>query len=198
MRKKIVLLCMQVCLLFSLSVSNSVSFAAEPFLGEVRWFAGNFAPRGWATCDGQILSIASNQSLFSLLGTNYGGDGRTTFGLPDMRGRGMMHRGNGPGLSSRQLGEKSGVEQVTLQVSELSSHTHQLRGNDTRADTVLPDGRVIGKNGRLLSFADTPDSDMRDSSIAAQESSGQPHNNMQPYIALNCIIALQGVFPSRN
>ena len=108
---------------------------SDPFLAEIVMFGGNFAPRGWAFCDGQLLAISSNTALFSLLGTTYGGDGRTTFGLPELRGRFAMHPGNGPGLSSRKLGQKGGSERVTLAITNLPSHTHQLRCNSGAADS---------------------------------------------------------------
>ena len=197
MRKNIYLLCLQACFLFSLSASTTVTYADEPFIGEMRWFAGNFAPRGWAFCDGQILQISQNSALFSILGTTYGGDGRTTFGLPDMRGRGMFHEGTGPGLSPHSLGQKAGNETETLNVTQQPTHGHTLRADSSGGDSVLPNDRVISKVGRLRVFANSPDSDMGVSSIASTGGS-QSHNNMQPYTTLSCIIALQGVFPSRN
>lgn len=197
MFKKTYLLCLHACLFFTLGMIPGVTYAFEPFIGEVRWFAGNFAPRGWAECDGQLLSIASNTALFSILGTTYGGDGRTTFGLPAMRGRGMVHTGTGPGLTPRPLGQKSGQETVTLQTTQLPSHTHSLRADSSGGDSVLPNDRVLSKVGRLRVFDDNPDVDMGASSIATVGSS-QAHNNMQPHIPMTCIIALVGVFPSRN
>lgn len=197
MYKKMYLLCLQACLFFSLGSITTVSYAEEPFLGEVRWFAGNFAPRGWAKCDGQLLPISSNTALFSLLGTMYGGDGRTTFGLPAMRGRDMVHVGNGPGLTPKNMGQRSGEERVTLNSTQLPAHSHGLRADDTGADSVLPDDRVLSKAGRLRVYNASPDSDMAASSLAATGGS-QSHNNMQPYIPLTCIIALQGVYPSRS
>lgn len=197
MRKKLLMLCMQSCLLVSLGMNATIVYADEPYLGEVRWFAGNFAPRGWALCDGQLLAISQHDALFSLLGTFYGGDGRTTFGLPDMRGRAMMHSGNGSGLTPRNVGTKSGTETVTVNTSQLPSHTHTLGADSTGGDSVLPNDRVISKAGRLRVYGAAANSDMDTTSITTA-GSGQGHNNMQPYIALNCIIALQGVYPSRN
>jgi len=136
-----------------------------PFIGELNLFAGNFAPRGFAYPDGQLLQIAQNTALFSLLGTTYGGDGRTTFGLPDLRGRVAIHEGQGPGLSNRPLGQKTGVEEVTLNEAQLPSHPH----------TAPPPVDLTGYTG-----------------------GSQPHTNMQPSLALNYIIALEGIFPSRN
>jgi microcystin-dependent protein len=197
MLKKMYLFCIQICMLSSLAATATIVYADEPFIGEVRWFAGNFTPRGWASCDGQLLSIASNTALFSILGTTYGGDGRSTFGLPDLRGRGMVHFGNGPGLTPHPLGQKAGTETETLQVNQLPVHTHTQRAERTRGDSVLPDDRVVSRVGRLRIYDNTSDVDMGNSAITAS-GGGQPHNNTQPSIALNCIIALQGIFPSRN
>lgn len=190
-------LCLYTCLFFTLGAIPNAAQADTPFIGEVRWFAGSFAPRDWAECDGQLLQIASNTALFSILGTTYGGDGRVTFGLPDLRGRAMVHTGNGPGLSSRPRGQKAGSESETVQVTQLPSHQHTLKASSTRGDSVLPDNRAISRVGRLRIFANTPDTDMGATSIA-DTGGGQSHNNMQPYIPMTCIIALQGVFPSRN
>ena len=197
MRKKIKLLCLQACLLLSLNTITSTSYADEPFVGEVRWFAGNFAPRGWAYCDGQILPIPGNEALFSLLGTTYGGDGRTTFGLPDMRGRAMVHQGSGPGLANRPLGQKSGSEAVALNSTQLPSHNHTLRADNSGGDSVLPETRVVSKVGRLRVYGGAIDTNMGASSIA-EAGGSDPHNNMQPYKTLNCIIALTGRYPSRS
>ena len=197
MRNKMYLVFMHACMLFSLGTSTTIAHADEPFIGEVRWFAGNFAPRGWALCDGQLLPISGNEALFSILGTTYGGDGRTTFGLPAMRGRGMVHVGSGPGLTPRPQGQKAGTETETLNESQLPSHTHTLRADSSGGDSVLPNDRVISKVGRLRVFDGAPDTDMGASSLAPT-GGGQSHNNMQPHIALNCIIAVTGIFPSRN
>lgn len=201
MRHKIVLIGMQIGVLFLLSFNAKVALSSDPYLGEVRWFAGNFAPRGWAKCDGQLLAISQYQALFSLLGTMHGGDGRTTFGLPDMRGRSMLHAGTGPGLTpNRRVGDKSGTETTTLNSAHLPSHTHTLRANSSGGDSVLPNDRVISKTGRLRMFADTANDEngvaMGASSIT-QAGGSQAYNNMQPYVTATCIIALVGVFPSR-
>lgn len=169
----------------------------EPFIGEISWFAGNFAPRGWAFCDGQLLPISSNTALFSLLGTTYGGDGKTTFALPDMRGRVAIHRGQGPGLSNRSLGEKSGDESTTLTVNQMPAHTHALHASNSAATSASPSGAVPANTGRANNYDSAVNTDMNPSSIAAT-GGGQAHNNMQPYNTLSCIIALQGLYPSRN
>ncbi len=144
---------------------GGVRSSANPFLGEVGLFGYNFAPRGWAFCDGQLLSIADNTALFSILGTTYGGDGRTTFGLPDLRGRTAIGKGKGPGLTSRSLGSKTGVEDVTLTEAQMTSHNH----------TLPPSSDMTGSMG-----------------------SNQPYTNMQPSLALNYIIAMSGIYPSRT
>ncbi len=172
---------------------------SEPFIAEIRIFAGNFAPRGWAFCNGQLLPIAQNTSLFSLIGTTYGGDGRTTTALPDLQGRAPMHPGRGPGLSSRRLGERTGSETVALTVSTIPSHTHQMKGASTPSNSNAPSaaatlGRSTGGNayGPATSTADMS------AGTLANAGGGQPHNNMQPYLAINFIIALVGLYPSRS
>ncbi|MCF8245476.1 MAG: tail fiber protein [Saprospiraceae bacterium] len=172
----------------------------EPFIGEIKLFAGNFAPRGWAFCDGQLLPINQHQALFSILGTNFGGDGRSTFGLPDLRGRVSVHPGNGPGLSSYRIGEKGGAETVTLTVNQLPSHSHSLnanKGNGNTSDT--PGASLADSKGsdRDYNKSGAVDTEMSKNSIGAT-GGGQPIENRQPYLAINYIIALQGVFPSRS
>ena len=146
---------------------------SEPFVGEIRMFAGNFAPRGWAFCDGQLLAVSQNDALFSLLGTIYGGDGRTTFGLPDLRGRIPIHMGHGPGLSERRLGAKGGEEKVTLTVNQLPSHG---------ADSYIND---------------TPIQSMASSSVTHTGGS-RSHTNLMPFLCIHFIIALVGIYPSRH
>ena len=201
MRHKIVLISMQIGLLFALSFNAKVALSFEPYIGEVRWFAGSFAPRGWAKCDGQLLPINQYQAMFSILGTQYGGDGRTTFALPDMRGRSMLHAGTGPGLTNQKIGSKSGSETVVLNSTQLPNHSHALRADSSGGDSVLPNDRVISKAGRLRVFADNAEGtngiNMGASSISDMGAS-QAHNNMQPYVTATCIIAVQGLFPSRN
>lgn len=173
---------------------------SEPFVGEIRMFAGNFAPRGWAFCDGQLLAVSQNDALFSLLGTIYGGDGRTTFGLPDMRGRIPLHQGTGPGLSARRLGSKGGAEKVTLTTNQLGSHTHSFTGNTALATTDAPQGRVVATPdpGSFRVFeSDAPVTDMAATSIT-NTGGTQPHTNLMPTLCINYIIALFGIYPSRN
>ncbi len=171
---------------------------SEPFVGEIRMFAGNFAPRGWAFCDGQLLAISQNDALFSLLGTIYGGDGRTTFGLPDLRGRIPLHQGSGPGLSPRQLGSKGGSENVTLTTNQLASHTHDWNGNTAAATDAGPQGKVLATPSGVRFFEpDTQDSSLASSTIAATGGS-QPHTNLMPTLCIHFIIALVGIYPSRH
>ena len=172
----------------------------EPLLGEIKLFAGNFAPRGWAFCEGQLLPISQNTALFSILGTTYGGDGRTTFALPDLRGRAPIHPGTGPGLSAYNLGETGGAETVALTAQQLPPHNHSLNANTQNGNTSDPPGAAL---------ADTKGTDrdyMKSGEVNTQMSAnsigvtggGQPHENRQPYLAINFIIALEGIYPSRN
>ncbi|MDH3753216.1 MAG: tail fiber protein [Acidimicrobiia bacterium] len=175
---------------------------ASPYVAEIRIFAGNFAPRGWAFCEGQLLQIAQNTALFSLLGTTYGGDGRTTFGLPDLKARGAMHEGNGPGLTSRRLGEKGGQATATLNATQMAGHSHTLVGSSGETDeegTSNPAGATTGVVTASTSmYGPTTSLGAMSPSAIDSVGGGQVHNNVQPYIALNFIIALQGVFPSPN
>ncbi len=172
--------------------------AQEPFIGEVVMFAGNFAPRGWAFCEGQLLPISNYQALFSILGTTYGGDGRTTFALPDLRGRVPLQPGNGPGLSSYRLGQKGGFEGVRLTQAQMPSHTHQIQGTDARGDQEAPGGAVPAKKNRDKDYkGGAPDVKMHPN-MAAPAGGNQAHENRPPHLAINFIIALQGTYPSRN
>ena len=173
----------------------------EPFIGQIQAFGFSFAPRGWATCDGQLLQISSNTALFSLLGTTYGGDGRTTFGLPDLRGRTALHQGTGPGLSNRTMGEKSGAETVTLNATQMPAHTHvaTLKGSLQVTPVIddTPTGKVLAPGNQYFNGAS--DTDMGATAITnADTGGGQAHANMQPFLCINFCIALTGVFPSRN
>ena len=172
---------------------------ASPFLAEIRMMGCNFAPRGNALCNGQILSISQNTALFSLLGTTYGGNGQTTFALPNLQGRAPMHPGQGPGLTDYTLGESSGTETVTLVLNEMPIHAHTPACVDANANQYGPGGNTWAREVTGLNFygpAGTP------APMAAQTISpvggGQPHNNRQPSLAINFIIAVQGIFPARN
>ena len=170
---------------------------SEPFIGEIRMFAGNFAPQGWAFCDGQVLSIADNDALFSLFGTAYGGDGTNTFGLPDLRGRLPVHAGTGPGLSPRQIGARDGAEQVTVVAAELPSHTLGLLASSQAATDALPQGKVLAQTDSPLYGVDTPFIDMNNDADTTVGGS-QPHTNLMPFLCVNFIVALFGIYPSRN
>lgn len=188
-------------LVIGLSVSQS-AFASDPFIGQIQMVGFNFAPRGWAFCDGQILPITQHTALFSLLGTTYGGDGRTTFGLPDLRGRVAIHPGNGPGLSSYSWGERGGVETVTLTQGQMPSHNHTavLRGKDDRGDNATPnENSLAGKKGTKIYSSETPDVNLHVDSINIGDAGGnQAHENRMPYLSVYHTIALEGIFPSRN
>jgi microcystin-dependent protein len=171
----------------------------DPFIGQIQPFGFNFAPRGWAMCDGQLLPISSHSALFSLLGTFYGGDGRTTFALPDLRGRACLHLGSGPGLSPRTIGQKFGNESTTLGLSNLPSHTHALMAKDRKGNQQSPSGHVlaIDNGGDFIYTSEAPDVSMAGASVGSTGNS-QAFNNMQPALVVNWCIALVGVYPSRN
>lgn len=185
----------------------------EGCIGEIRMFAGNFAPRSWALCDGQLLPINQNQALFSILGTTYGGDGVTNFALPDLRGRFPMHPGNGPGLTPRSLGEQAGVENVTLNANQIPSHSHSANTevtefvSDNEGNSASPNDGFSAKSG--AGDPDyTNDGNSAGSNLAADShratttinntGGGQSHTNVPPYKCVNFIICLQGIFPSRD
>ena len=170
---------------------------SEPFVGEIRMFAGNFAPRGWAFCDGQLLAVSQNDALFSLFGTIYGGDGRTTFGLPDLRGRIPLHAGQGPGLSNRRLGSKSGTENVTITTNQLPSHTHTFRGSQNLADNTNPNQRTFGTTSFDLYIPSNPNTNMSQNAITNVGGS-RSHTNLMPFLCINFIVALFGIYPSRH
>lgn len=171
---------------------------SDPFVAEIRIFPFNFPPTGWAFCNGQLMPISQNTALFSLLGTTYGGDGKSTFALPDMQGNAPMQPGQGQGLSLRDLGEMSGVESVTLLTSEIPVHTHSWMANNAPATLNAPDnGRSIARSSGGTAYKVTnPDAQMAFQAVAPA-GGGLPHNNMQPYLTLNFCIALQGIFPQR-
>ena len=172
----------------------------DPFVAEIRIFPFNFAPKGWAFCDGQILPLSQNTALFSLLGTTYGGDGKSTFALPNMQGNAAMHPGQGPGLSLHDLGEMSGSEFVTLLESEIPAHSHQMNAQNTPTGQVAdPTGATLARpaSGNLFTTDLSAPTFMAPNALAIAGAS-LPHNNMQPYLTLNYCIALQGVFPPRT
>jgi microcystin-dependent protein len=173
---------------------------ADPFVAEIRIFPFNFAPKGWAWCDGQLLPLSQNTALFSLLGTVYGGNGKSNFALPDLQGRAPMHPGQGPGLSLHDLGETGGSETVSLLESEIPSHAHTLRGNNTLGDTPIPTAHTLARFGTLNVYQQTTNANLIAMAPEALPPAGgdQPHNNMQPYLTFYFNIALQGVFPPRS
>jgi len=174
---------------------------SEPFVAEIRIFAGNFAPRGWAFCNGQLLPISQNTALFSLIGTTYGGDGRTTTALPNLEGRAPMQPGRGPGLTDRRLGQRGGVETVTLTEAQMPNHSHTMRADGSTggplgggANAADPVDNFLGATVKYQSSSSSP--------VSMEELShtggSQAHNNMQPYLTMNFIIALVGLYPSRS
>ncbi|MDP9118556.1 MAG: tail fiber protein [Actinomycetota bacterium] len=169
----------------------------EPFLGELRLFGFNFAPLGWAFCSGQLLPIDQNTALFSLLGTQYGGNGQTTFALPDLRGRVPISMGQGPGLSNYDIGEASGTETVTLNATQMPAHTHGVIANGGPASTGRPDNAVPARAPSNV-YASAPSGTAMNAGMISSSGGNQPHNNLQPFLVLNWCIALQGIYPSRN
>lgn len=171
----------------------------EPFVGLIMLFGFNFNPRGWAFCQGQLLPIAQNTALFSLLGTTYGGNGQTTFALPDLRGRAPIGVGQGPGLGAHSQGAQGGSENVTLSQAQMPSHTHALRASSAVGNQASPTGNVLANTGNLDPeyFDGAPTISMDSESIGVTGSS-QPVSVMQPYLAMNYCIALQGIYPSRS
>jgi microcystin-dependent protein len=171
----------------------------QPFLAAIFLFAATFAPRGYAFCNGQLLSIAQNTALFSLIGTTYGGNGTTNFALPDFRGRVPIHAGQGPGLSNYNLGQLSGSETTTLLVSNLAQHNHSLIATSEAGSTSDPTGAYLGNTGALDREYNTSGTLVNmNAGAVGPTGGGQPFNNLQPYLAVNFIIALEGIFPSRN
>ncbi|MEM7132585.1 MAG: tail fiber protein [Chloroflexota bacterium] len=165
---------------------------SDPFIAEIRMFGGDFAPRGWASCDGRLLPISQHTSLWSLIGKIYGGDGRSTMALPNLQGRAPMHPGNGPGLSVRGLGDRVGSETIAVTQPELPSHTHPVQG--------MKDGNLDTPAGNYIEdfwYDPTPNADYSSTGVGTA-GGGVPHNNVQPYLVLNFIIALVGLFPTRN
>ena len=187
---------------------------SEPFIGQIQTYGFNFAPRGWAKCDGQLLPISQNTALFSLLGTIYGGDGRTTFALPDLRGRAPMHQGNGPGVSTRKIGQRPGTEYVTLNVAQMPAHDHtgeatlsgNVKCNSGAGNADSPVGNSLAQIARTNQYSTTgPNADMAEGTLDAagnlttgNAGGSQSHSNMQPSLVINYCIALVGLFPSRS
>lgn len=172
---------------------------ADPFIGEIRMFACNFAPQTWAFCNGQLLPIAQNTALFSILGTTYGGDGRTTVGLPNLQGRAPMHYGHGPGLTQRRLGQAGGTSDVTLTADNMPSHTHTVRGVAAPASSFGPGttgSAVLARSVGGAAYTSGSASDELAAAAVGNTGGGQAHTNLQPYQVVSFCIALQGLFPS--
>ena len=173
---------------------------SDPFVAEIRIVGFNFAPRGWALCNGQLLPLSQNTALFSLLGTMYGGNGASNFALPDLQGRAVMHRGQGPGLSSYDQGQTGGSENVELLQSEMPLHNHNIITGDLSDPASLqdPTGNYLGVAIGVTPYVTAPTGATMAPTMLAPAGGSLPHNNMQPYLAMNFIIALQGIFPPRS
>jgi microcystin-dependent protein len=171
---------------------------SEPFVGEIRMFGFGFAPQGWALCNGQLLPISQNTALFSLLGTTYGGDGRTTFALPNMQSRVPVGQGQGPGLSSYAEGQAGGAETVTLAAAQMPGHTHPVKASSSAAGSDQPGGRALARSASHIYTAEPDTSTVMNADMLGGAGGSQPHGNIQPYLAVNFCIALTGIFPPRN
>jgi microcystin-dependent protein len=171
---------------------------ADPFVAEIRPFAFNFAPTGWAQCNGQLLPISQNTALFSLLGTFYGGDGKSTFALPDLQGSAPMHQGQSGGTSDRTLGEMSGSENVTLIQTEMAAHSHALNAVESTATARQPPNQMFAVGEAISNYHTGPTNTQMDPRMLALTGGNLPHNNTQPTLAVNFCIAMQGIFPPRG
>ena len=166
---------------------------AQPYVGEIRMFAGNFAPAGWMFCEGQLVAISEQETLFNLIGTTYGGDGQSTFALPDLRGRIPLHMGNG-----FILGETGGMESVTLTVPQIPQHTHALLASTAQGTQVTPGGNVLANSFQVTPYINDVAQDNMHPTAISPVGGSQPHNNFQPYLCVDFIISLFGIFPSQN
>jgi microcystin-dependent protein len=198
MKKKCLNMAATLGMLFC-AVQLGVAWAggSSPFVGEIMWVPYNFAPRGWALCNGQTLPISQNTALFSLLGTQYGGNGQTTFALPNAQGSVLINAGQSPGMNSYVQGETGGAENVTLTQTEMPRHTHAVQASNQVADQASPNGNILAQSSSGSLYGTSPTANMAAGAVSLV-GGGLPHNNMMPYTTLNCIIALQGVFPPRN
>ena len=181
------------------SSTTTVKAQMEPYIGQISIYAFNFAPRGWMPCDGRLLPIAQYTALFSLIGTTYGGDGRTTFALPDLRGRIVVGAGNGPGLTPRTIGEMSGTETNTLLISNLPPHNHSINAVSTEGNQNSPTGNLLADTKTLdKEYSNATANTTMKASMVGNTGNGTPVNNMQPYLSIGYYIALEGIYPSRN
>ncbi|MEO6039227.1 MAG: tail fiber protein [Saprospiraceae bacterium] len=169
---------------------------AQPYVGEIRMFAGSFAPAGWMFCDGQLLPISENETLFQLIGTTYGGDGQSTFALPDLQSRIPIHQGTGPGLSTRILAESLGVEQVTLTVNQIPAHTHAFLAFNKVANSPNPGNNLLALSSQVNMFFGDPPNVPMNANIISPVGGSQPHENVMPFLCVSFIISLFGIFPS--
>jgi microcystin-dependent protein len=170
---------------------------AQPYVGEIRMFGGNFPPAGWMFCNGQLLPISENETLFQLIGTTYGGDGQETFALPNLQGRVPLHQGSNQG-NTFVLGESAGVEQVTLTIQQIPNHTHVMSGSLNTASAPVPTNQVIGKSTGIDAFINAQPADAMNAQSITPVGGSQPHSNMQPYLCIDFIISLFGIFPSQT
>jgi len=171
---------------------------ADPYLGEIMWVGYTYCPRGWAEANGQLLAISSYSALYALYGTTYGGDGRTTFALPDLRGRSMVHTGTGAGLTPKTMGQRSGNETTTLSASNLPSHTHTMRANPGRADSVNPANGLVASPGRTRIYSDASSTTNLNSAAISHTGASQSFSNRDPYLVMRACVALTGIFPPRT
>ena len=170
----------------------------QPFIGEIRLFAGTFAPIGWEFCNGQLMPISENDALFTLIGTTYGGDGQQTFALPDLQSRVPLHMGQGPGLQSYQIGEQAGVESVTLTTNQTPSHSHAFLASTAPGGSNTPQGNVVATPSVTKLYRLATPSDPMAANLISPTGGSQPHENLMPYVAINYIISMFGVFPSQT
>ena len=170
----------------------------EPYIGEIRMFAGSFAPNGWLFCQGQTLAISENDALFTLIGTTYGGDGQETFNLPNLASRVPIHQGTGPNGTTYQIGEAAGTESVTLTTQQIPVHTHALLGSTSPASFQTPASNVVGKSTQVDLFINAVPTDAMNAQAITPVGGSQPHENCQPFLVINFIISLFGVFPTQT
>jgi len=172
---------------------------SSPYIGEIRMFGGSFNPAGWAMCDGQLMPISQNDTLFTLIGTTYGGDGQETFGIPDLQGRIPVHMGTNPGTGTTyQIGEQAGVESVTLSTQQIPVHNHAFIGSTDSGTTGVPTGNVVATNIQLSLYSQFPASNAMNANALQPQGGSQPHENMMPFLVVTFIISLFGIFPSQN
>jgi microcystin-dependent protein len=171
---------------------------SEPYIGEIRMFGGSFAPAGWAMCQGQLMAISQNDTLFTLLGTTYGGDGVSTFGIPDLQGRVPVHMGQGAGLQNYVIGQKAGTESVTLTVQQIPIHNHNVITSTDIANSNSPNNAILAQSTQILMYTQDSASRFMPATALSPVGGSQPHDNMMPFLVITFIISLFGIFPSQN